>query len=101
MSFELAQPWALALLALPVLAAVWMAWRGSSLRPVLRFPSLAGLGAAPRGWRVRLRPLLSVLKVLALVLVVLAVARPRLGQRLSSRGERLSGIERLLQLGSA
>ena len=80
MSFELAHPWALSLLVLPVLAAVWMAWRGRSLRPVLRFPSLAGLAAAPRGWRVRLRPLVAVARVLALVLVVVALARPRLGQ---------------------
>ena len=80
MSLELGRPWALLLLALPLLAALWMAWRGRSLRPVLRFPSLGGLADAPRGWRVRLRPWIAVVRVLALVLVVVAVARPRLGQ---------------------
>ena len=48
MSFELAQPWALLLLGFPLVAAAWIAWRGSSLRPVLRFPSLAGLASARR-----------------------------------------------------
>lgn len=80
MSFELAWPWALALLALPALAAVWAAWRGRSLRPALRVPSLAGLTDAPRSLRLRLRPLLVLGRLLVLVLLVLAVARPRLGE---------------------
>ncbi len=80
MSFDFAAPWALLLLAVPLLASIWTAWRGRSLRPVLRMPSLAGLASAPRGWRVRLRPLVTVGRILALALVVVAIARPRLGQ---------------------
>ena len=80
MSFELAWPTALALLALPVLAGLWSVWRGRSLRPVLRLPSLAGLGAAPKSLRLRLRPLLTVGRLLVLALIVVAIARPRLGE---------------------
>jgi len=80
MSFDFAHPWALLLLLLPALSAVWVAWRGRRLRPVLRMPSLAGLGAVPRGWRVRLRPVVTVGRILVLALVATAIARPRLGQ---------------------
>ena len=93
MSFDFAWPWGLALLALPALVAVWAAWRGRTLRPALRVPSLAGLATVPRSLRLRLRPLLVLGRLLVLVpqlpgfpgllvvvLLVLAVTRPRLGE---------------------
>ena len=72
-----ADPWLLllALLAIPLAIARWR-----RPAPVIAVPFALGLEAAPRGWRVRLRRLLPALRILAILLLVAGLARPRLGE---------------------
>ena len=73
--------WPLALLlltALPFLA-LWQL-RARQARPVLRLSSLAGAHAAAPTWRVRLRWLPAALRLAAVALLIVAVARPQSGR---------------------
>src|SRR5436190_12252251 len=72
---RLASPWVLALLAVVMVALPWRARR----RAAVRYPTLATLRAiAPRGAAHR-RTILAALRVVALALLVLALARPQAG----------------------
>lgn len=73
-------PGLLLLLPLPLLAFLWRAWRRRALDPAARFSDL-GLLAGGGGARARLRPWLPLLRVLCLMLLVVALARPRFGER--------------------
>ncbi len=74
-------PWMLALLAaLPLVAA--LAW-GRHAAPGVRMGSLAAVVAAPRTWRVRFEPALIGLRLLAIALLVVALARPQSGEAAS------------------
>lgn len=75
MSF--AEPW---LLLLAILAAPLVLARWRRPAPVIRVPFALGLDAAPATWRVRARRLLPVLRVVAILLLVAGLARPRLGE---------------------
>ena len=72
-----AEPWLLllALLAAPLVLARWR--RPAS---VIAVPFALGLEAASANWRVRARRLLPVLRIAAILLLVLGLARPRLGE---------------------
>ena len=72
-----ADPWALALLSLVVAGAATMALRARRPAAGVLFSSLGLLPAAPRPWRVRLRWVVVPLRVLALVMLVVALARPQ------------------------
>ena len=74
---HVADPWLLllALLAAPLVLARWR-----RTPPVIALPFALGLATAPTGWRVRARRLLPVLRVVAILLLVAGVARPRLGE---------------------
>ena len=48
--------------------------------PVIAVPFALGLGDAPAGWRVRARRLLPLLRVAAILLLVVGLARPRIGE---------------------
>jgi Ca-activated chloride channel family protein len=75
---QFADPWALALLALlPVIALYYWRLRPGRLRGGVVLATLAPLASGRRGWRVRGRGLLPVLRLLALVLLVVALARPQ------------------------
>ena len=83
----------LLLLLIPVMVIwQWKRLRGQLVE--LRLPSLRGFHAVPRTWRQRLWPLLFALRVLALVLLIGALARPQS----TSRGENVSteGIDIVL-----
>ncbi|RME95708.1 MAG: VWA domain-containing protein [Bacteroidetes bacterium] len=75
-NISFAAPWAFGLLLLAPL--LWWWWQREKGRryPNLRMSSLAAL-AEVRSWRGRLRPLLPWLRVLAMLLLVVALARPR------------------------
>jgi len=78
---QLYSPWALLLLLfLPVLA--YLALR-KKRRAAVKFPSLADIRSCHVSWRLRLRPLLKVARLLALALLIVALARPRKGTVLS------------------
>lgn len=74
---EFAYPYLLGLaaLGLPVSAAAWWRRRGS-----VAVPASAGLRAAPPTLRLRAARLLPVLRVFAVVLLAVALARPRTGE---------------------
>ena len=81
MLFRFESPWLLSLLLLvPLLAAwPWLAKRWA--RPSgLRFADVKLAATPSRSWRVTMRPILHGLRIAALALVILAVARPQTGQ---------------------
>jgi Ca-activated chloride channel family protein len=74
-------PWALLLLlVLPFLAYLMLRRRRGA---AVKFPSLVDMRNCPVSWRLRLRPLLVVARLLCLALLILALARPRQGTVLS------------------
>jgi Ca-activated chloride channel family protein len=72
-----AHPYFFALLLLiPVM--IWWQWRRKRQEtPALRLTTLSGLRAVKPSWRVRLRPLLFVLRLVALTALTIALARPQ------------------------
>lgn len=80
MTFRFEDPAWLALLALlPLLALLLRRW-GAAARPAILFSSTGLAGSLPRGWRLRLRPLLPALRLAAAALVIVALARPQRGE---------------------
>jgi Ca-activated chloride channel family protein len=71
--------WATALaIALSVPFVVWRMTLGTDMRvPRLALPTIAPLYTGPRGWRAKLRDAPGVLRGAALVLAILALARPQ------------------------
>lgn len=69
------------LLLIPALIALGRYWLGQSRRlpPVLRYSDTRILAGLPAGMRVRLRRLPDVLRVLAWLLLLIALARPQYG----------------------
>jgi Ca-activated chloride channel family protein len=75
---QFADPWALALLPLVVaLAVLYRARRPDRLTTGVVLSTLAPLDRGRPGLRLRLRPLLPLLRLLALALLIVALARPR------------------------
>ncbi|MHB8078139.1 MAG: vWA domain-containing protein [Candidatus Krumholzibacteriia bacterium] len=92
---EFAHPWVL--LLLPVLTALLLlARRRPRVRAALRHPSLALLPTAAAGWRVHAGRILFGLRLAALLLVVVALARPRLAH--STREVEGEGIDIVIAL---
>jgi Ca-activated chloride channel homolog len=71
--------WLYLLLAIPALVAVhvWVLRRG---KRSIRFPDLGILSRIPRAWTLRLRHAPFSLRMAAVVLMILALARPQAGQ---------------------
>ena len=77
---ELYSPWALLLLLIvPFLGYLTLRRKRGA---AVKFPSLVDMRHSPISWRLRLRPLLAVARLLALALLILALARPRKGTAL-------------------
>lgn len=72
------------LLLLPLLAG-WQVWKQRRLTASLRHSSLSAFADVPSSWRVRLRALPMLLRLLALGLLIVAFARPQT----SARGEKV------------
>ncbi len=72
------------LLVIPLLA-VWHFWKQGRLTASIRHSSIAVFDALPAGWRVRLRHLPFILRMLGLALLIVAFARPQS----SARGEKV------------
>lgn len=62
-------------LLLPVLL-LWYIWKRKQQTAVLRISSLKGF-KTPKNWLAKLRPLLFVLRLIALAAIIVAMARPR------------------------
>ncbi len=78
-TLRLATPWALAGLLLVPPVLFWI-WRRARL-PRLTFSDTRIMAGLKPGWRVRLRAVPLVLRVMALVLLLLALARPQMENR--------------------
>lgn len=76
---QLYSPWALLLLALVPLVLFLTRRRG--LWANVRFSSLRNIRQAGVSWRIRFRGLLGLARILCIVLLVLALARPRQGSK--------------------
>lgn len=74
-------PWAL--LLLPVLPFLGYLMLRKKRGAAVRFPSLVDMRNCPVSWRLRLRPLLVVARLLVVASLILALARPRKGTVLS------------------
>ena len=78
---QLYSPWALILLlVLPVMAYLILRRKGTA---AVRFPSLVDMKSCLVSWRIRLRPLLTVARLVCVALLIVALARPRKGTVLS------------------
>ena len=78
---RLASPWSLVLLALVALGLLFLLprTRRAGRRAAVRYPTLATLRAVAPAGAAHRRAILGVLRVAALVLLVLALARPQAG----------------------
>ncbi len=77
-AYRFASPLVLALLLLLVPLSWWL--RRPRRGAALRLSTFAYLRDAKPSWRLRLRPLLLVLRLLAILLIIVALARPQRGQ---------------------
>jgi Ca-activated chloride channel family protein len=84
------QPWVWALLLGLLIPALWWLWLRPRRRPVLRYSGLADLRAVASTWRSRLRIVLPILRTLALVGLIVGVARPQVPNE--SRRIQVEGI---------
>jgi Ca-activated chloride channel family protein len=78
---QLYSPWLLLLLlGLPYLAYLMLRKKRFA---AVKFSSTAGLRNCPVSWRIRFRPLLAAARLVCLLLLIIALARPRKGTVLS------------------
>jgi len=77
---EFARPWMLSLLV-PAVVMAWLALRRGAATPVLRHPRVQLLPAESPTARVRAARLLPVLSALAVLLIIVAAAGPRVAHR--------------------
>ncbi len=78
---EFHNPWAFALLAIIPIVLLLMRFKS---KPAVRYSSKLFFEGCKPGWRVRLRPLLLLLRLLCIVLIIVSIARPRKGTKLSN-----------------
>ncbi len=95
MTLRFADPWFL-LAAIPVLIAVGLMWFRRNRRPATAYSHLDLLANVSTSWRVRLRWIPTAARVLALLLIVVALARPQSGS--ASREITSEGIDIVLVL---
>jgi len=68
-------PWILLTLPFVIAGVIFILRRGA--RPALRFPSTTGLGTLPVTWKIRLRRVPSILRLIVIILFLIALAGPR------------------------
>ncbi|MCB0237328.1 MAG: BatA domain-containing protein, partial [Anaerolineae bacterium] len=78
-NFQFANPWLLGLLLLvAVLAARHLLGRRAASPAAMTHSAAALTRDLPRSWRVALRPLLTAMRLLAIAMLVIALARPQI-----------------------
>jgi len=81
MTFRFESPWLLALLILPLILAILPLITQRRNRPAsLRYADIRFAVQAGRSWRVLAQPILPIVRLLVMSLIILAAARPQLGQ---------------------
>ncbi len=93
--FEFVFPWLLPLVAVPILLGLWQYRRERQRQVSLRLPSTSSVRGL-RNWKSTIRPFLPALRVAALCLFVVALARPRLD--LSEESVTAEGIDIVLTM---
>lgn len=74
---EFANPWFFWLLLIIPLMVVWYIRKQKRREASFKVSSLEGLKKIPVSWKVRFRPFLVVLRLLAMALLIIALARPQ------------------------
>ena len=90
-----AHPWVFLLLLLVPFVVLWLKWQRTRRYPNLRMPTLAGVEKIVT-WRTRLRTFLPWLRGLALLCLVIALARPQL--TLQEESIKAEGIDIVLAM---
>ena len=93
--FEFVFPWLLPLVVIPPLLGIWQYRRDRQRQISLRLPSTSSVHGL-RSWKSVLRPFLPLLRVAALCLLIVALARPRLD--LSEESITAEGIDIVLTM---
>lgn len=76
-NIDFANPWFFWLLLIIPLMIVWYIKKRKQREASFKVSSLEGLKKIPVSWKARLRPLLFVLRLLAIALLIVALARPQ------------------------
>lgn len=79
------------LLIIPLLI-VWQWFKNKQQSPELKFPGASLLAAQGANWLAKLRPLLYALRLIAIALVIVAMARPRTSEE-NSKTKSAEGID--------
>ncbi len=96
---DFASPWMLLLLLfLPLMA--WWSWRQKGTAAVT-FSSLRHIRNTPGSWRLKLRPLLGLLRWLCVAFLIIGLARPRKGTVLSEISAEGIAIEAVVDRSSS
>ncbi|MFL7892248.1 MAG: VWA domain-containing protein [Anaerolineales bacterium] len=97
MNFEFASPWLLILvLIIPLLAVRYFQNKKAILPATIQYTKTSLMHGLPTSWRIKLKPLGFVLRLIAITLAILALARPQFVQgRETITGE---GVEIALAL---
>jgi Ca-activated chloride channel family protein len=91
-----ANPWLLLLLLIVPILIVWYILKGKKARPEIRLSTFAGLKNQRKSAVVRLLHLPFVLRCLAIVLIIIAIARPQ--TKLSWQDMRAEGIDIMMTM---
>lgn len=91
-----AHPWVLLFLGLVPLMAVWYVWRYRKQNAALQFSNIGLFRGAGKTFRQRTRPVLYVLRVVAVAALVVALARPQ--SKMSRQEMKVEGIDIVLAM---
>lgn len=91
-----AHPWVLLFLVLVPLMAVWYVWRYRKQNAALQFSNIGLFRGARKTFRQRTRPVLYVLRVVAVAALVVALARPQ--SKMSRQEMKVEGIDIVLAM---
>ena len=95
-NIEFANPKLLWILLIVPLAIVWYVLRHKKQEASVRFSDLNGFGNLPKTWKAYLRHLLFALKVAALALLIVALARPQSAS--TNKKSNVEGIDIVLAM---
>lgn len=96
LNFEFANPYYFLLLLLLIPIVIWKIWKRKRLQANLTIPTTVPLSHAPKTLRQRLLWLPNLLRILAFLLIIIALARPQ--SRFSTRNIETEGIDIVMAL---
>jgi len=99
MYWRFLHPWLLLLLIIPVVWLIIDIIRKKKTAKIV-FSDLSIFGDAPKSWRIRIMPFLSVFRFLSICFIILALARPQYGRTESVQSARGIDISMVLDISS-